>query len=838
LNNNRFNSMVDRASATQAGGAEKTDRVRQRTVSFCGGFFAKFVATCALTTSAISTFAFKIDTHLWIGQQVLNEVVKTGAISVNLDGRQVWLPVPSATRDAIAGNRSAYLMGHVGPDALPDILVGQVLVHPGVPFGWRTNDWLKHILNASGSNAEGRAYAYGTLGHAAADVFAHTYVNQYAGDAFELRDGETLVEARHAALEAFVSYHLPSIQDENNLVFNADQKMVLEPSLAAFIRDTQVYDPEVVIQHSMNPASIHLAAYATYRKNLDTAANDPVWQRIDSAIVQIVGNYNGYVITAEEANALVDFTNELLARVNGAGGVIDITQNELDRLNDASLRFDRQHSAALFDLLSLTLSNHQKLQNKILERLRALDRCKICPVPPIPFFGCPLPLVPAPCPSDILALILRIEGEIFGANAQLLDSIRRLATEAQKARTSVFRIQQALVDLAQITTSNTSPAKALLINWRLDLDDAMVAYLQAAKQSMKNTIDPDKAGDPFAFTQPWQEWFDCYHLTLAGVPSPVGTGDCGFKGKVKDLFAALEAIATIVDDATNLATYVGPVSPAEVRQLVGDLKQQAKTQITRAALNKLEDLLPPQIQDFIRVLKVKDMTDAQLNQFFTADQAAAQYKKLLKLPDAAARVGAEMSRTLDGGGRYRLDPNRFAALYNAVVLAKLSLLDNAGLNQLASIAGVPNNAAGRPLFDPLIATNDNVVAHAFASIDGNHQWLTEAPPRPATFAPYPRPGIPKATVGFGGLGYRSPTGLVLWNEQSARDRLFRKLFIGPMSPGIESPNEIGIPAVLGGDYPYWPCRAQPFPNDLQDRTCQFSPSPPGLFIDFLLLDED
>jgi hypothetical protein len=839
--------VVGQASAAMILIVVKINTYSTRTVSSCFRSIAKLVAGCALITSAASVSAFKIDTHLWIGQQVLNELYWNGSVSVNLNGRQIWLPIPSNVYNSITTYPDSYLMGHVGPDALPDVVVGQTVVHPGQLNGWKTNDWLRHILIKASPASASQAYAFGNLGHAAADVFAHTYVNQYAGDIFSLTDGETLVEARHAALEAFISYHLPNIQDENGSPFNAAAKIRLRPELAAFIRDVQVYDSQAVAQHSISLSSKHLAAYANYRKNLDVAVNNPIWQKIDTAVVQIVGNYNGYVISAAEADSLVNFTNQLLTRVNGSGGLVDMTQAELSRLNDASLKFDRQHSAALFDLLGSTLSNHKKLKDKIAERARAFDPCtrlgQICPVPEVPSLTnpfrtvCPVPLVTPPCPSDILSLVARIDGEIQGVNAQLLDSIRRLSVESQKARTAVFRIQQALIDLAQVATTNTSPAKAMLSGWRKDLDDAMDAYLQAATQSMKNTIDPAKANDPLSFTQPWQDWFDCYHLTLVGVPSPVGTGNCGFRGKIKDLFAALEAIVTIVDDATSLATYIGPVSPAEVRQLVADLKLQAKMEITKAALNKLEDLLPPQIQDFIKVLKVKDMTDAKLNQFFTDDQTGALSKKLLKLPDASARVGAEMYRTLDGSGRYRLDPNRFAALYNAVTLAKLSLLDNAGLNQLATMAGVQFNAAGRPLFDPVVETNNNVVAHAFASIDGNHQWLTVAPPRPATFAPYFPPDYREPTVGFGGSGYRSSAGLVLWNEQNARDGLFRKLFIGPISPGIESPNEIGLPAVLGGDYPYWPCRAQPFPDDLQDRKCQFLPSLPGLFIDFLLLDD-
>src|SRR6185436_14817970 len=108
------------------------------------------------------------------------------------------------------------------------------------------------------------------------------------------------------------------------------------------------------------------------------------------------------------------------------------------------------------------------------------------------------------------------------------------------------------------------------------------------------------------------------------------------------------------------------------------------------------------------------------------------------------------------------------------------------------------------------------VVDAFASMDGNHQWMPVAPPRPnPTGAPYRRvqlDGYPYPS------GYATLAGFVPW-KQEARDALFRSLFIGPLSPGIEVPGEIGMPELLPADYPYRPCEANPFPDDEFDRRC-------------------
>ena len=106
----------------------------------------------------------------------------------------------------------------MGPDAYPDILVGQTIVHPGFVSGWKTDDWLKHVLQdaQSAPNDSRLALAYGYLSHAAVDIWAHTYINEYAGDVFLLPDGETTVERRHVLLESLISKATPPLRDHLN----------------------------------------------------------------------------------------------------------------------------------------------------------------------------------------------------------------------------------------------------------------------------------------------------------------------------------------------------------------------------------------------------------------------------------------------------------------------------------------------------------------------------------------------------------------------------------------------------------------------------------------------
>ena len=116
--------------------------------------------------------------------------------------------MPAETCRAIRGHRGEFLAGALGPDVFPDVLVGQTIVHPGVPNGWQANDWLNLLLSHARSDEE-LAFAWGYAMHFAGDVFAHSYVNNYAGGVFEIGEDRTKgIELRHFRLEKYIDQHL------------------------------------------------------------------------------------------------------------------------------------------------------------------------------------------------------------------------------------------------------------------------------------------------------------------------------------------------------------------------------------------------------------------------------------------------------------------------------------------------------------------------------------------------------------------------------------------------------------------------------------------------------
>ncbi|MEY4510092.1 MAG: hypothetical protein RLZZ450_2214 [Pseudomonadota bacterium] len=530
--------------------------------------------------------------------------------------------------------------------------------------------------------------------------------------------------------------------------------------------------------------------------------------------------------------------DEVIPRVQSR---VDLSQAHVDRLNAEVDRFDTTHYEALHGSLQQVVSLHSAVAQKLAQRAEAdgklcakiaeracrqefccgatlFGRCiapnPICPpvCQTVDRLQCPISEAVGNASAD---LIRSIDAELNGTNGlfdQLMVAATRLRDQALIAKNNSLDVAQRLIDLGQVVSSDTSPIKAVLENWVGDVDVAMTAYVGAATNTMLNTMNPAVHELPEGAITPLVDWWDCHHLALMGLPAPVGTGTCGFRGSIERTMAALENIAHVIEDVALLAPSraAGLPSPAQVRAEIERLKAEAKRQLKDAAIDALTKLLPQEVQDLIKVLSGV-MTDDRLRQYFTRPETVGN-KGLLMIGDVDRRVKAEMFVAPSGT---TFDPERFAVVYDAVLLAKLALLDQAGLRALATQAGLPD----------LFAGTTNVVSDAFASIDGNHQWLERAPPRPksspGSYSPVALPaGYPWRT------GYAGTAGFVPW-QPAARDVLFRELFIGPLSPGVESPSEIGLGEVLPPDYPYRPCAAYPFPNDEYDTRCATSGVVPG-----------
>ncbi len=116
-----------------------------------------------------------------------------------------------------------YNAGLVGPDGFPDLVMGQSIIHPS-----ETGQWLRYLLQQAWAAQDNPAYSaaeqgqilaftYGYMTHAAGDTFAHTLVNEFAGETFpEVGDILTNVDEaefaiRHLLIEGYIGDATPGV---------------------------------------------------------------------------------------------------------------------------------------------------------------------------------------------------------------------------------------------------------------------------------------------------------------------------------------------------------------------------------------------------------------------------------------------------------------------------------------------------------------------------------------------------------------------------------------------------------------------------------------------------
>lgn len=159
--------------------------------------------------------AWKIDTHIFAANLALQDAMNDGMVTIPPFGT---FPVSPEALRVLKAFPAVYRAGVVGPDLFPDIYMGQKYAHTDYSTTADhadSDDWMRfvfseaHNYNKTPGPERDRAlaFAYGYLTHAAGDMFAHTYVNSYAGGVWDW--GNPNIVSKHLALEGFVAKHTP-----------------------------------------------------------------------------------------------------------------------------------------------------------------------------------------------------------------------------------------------------------------------------------------------------------------------------------------------------------------------------------------------------------------------------------------------------------------------------------------------------------------------------------------------------------------------------------------------------------------------------------------------------
>ncbi len=199
-----------------------------------------------------TALAWKPITHVYLAEQARLDAVEDGRVTIwatdfesgqlrrDAAGQPIRIgeyDVDPTVLTALRTCAAQYRAGTLGPDAYPDIMTGQQIIHPAGrntpgepvdmdlnPGGPGPDPWLQYLWsrafqgrNPDGSQPDGadvtpqtQAFVLGYLSHAAGDMYGHTFMNHFTGGPFHFMPRpENAV--KHVVLEGYVCKRTPPL---------------------------------------------------------------------------------------------------------------------------------------------------------------------------------------------------------------------------------------------------------------------------------------------------------------------------------------------------------------------------------------------------------------------------------------------------------------------------------------------------------------------------------------------------------------------------------------------------------------------------------------------------
>ncbi len=641
----------------------------------------------------VTIVAFKPKTHVWIAQQVLNDVFDDKHVTIEGNNYKI----PDEIYKVLRNNPNEYRVGLIGPDIFPDVVVGQMTVHPGNPQNsnaWQSDDWLEWMMK-SAKGDDMKSLAFGYLGHAASDIFAHTYVITYASDIFVLADYKkggkdkrqfANEEKRHFAVESLIAEHTPPINDELNMPVEISRQFLSVSTKK--IAESLILNETVFDQY--------LDRIADKEANFEE---------------KISGLITGHLI-------LMKLYRD---RVKGLMNE-QIKDSPIAKI---SKRIDTLNIDKTADSAKLTKINDQI----------SIEKTKI----------------------------LTLESEIANGNIQSKEDLKQSKKTLQQfeknQKKQTIKISKLNIEIKALETGKIQLTEKLT-NWVETIETAVAEYV-GMSLDVGIELTKDK-GNPRDVITKWR-------TTKAALFLPPRIGRIVIEiQKILEKIRNIPGIKQVLARADKIKSYLNKKSAEGIAWVI--LGNQTK-EVLNIIFDKIEE--------------------DKFNEIFV-DKSG---KHLLDIPDASKRIKRDMF--LEGDF---FNPEKFSAVHNSVVLAKLTLLGPEQLNQLVK------NHYGEEKTPQIFSDKEyfNILFGSVQSIDGNHQWNEFAPP-------YLRDdGRCEPTRSERIYGRKN--GFMLWANTDVRERVFRKIFKGPLAPSMETPELFGFENLMPANYPYKPTTENPFPE--------------------------
>jgi hypothetical protein len=360
---------------------------------------------------------------------------------------------------------------------------------------------------------------------------------------------------------------------------------------------------------------------------------------------------------------------------------------------------------------------------------------------------------------------------------------------------AAYRVYRAQVESWQ-------QARALTVfteQWARDLEIVAQRYIEASLEFGQEMVREGGAVRPpleerGSATAAYRRWLACYAPVLEGQPAAAGDLVCARLQAMRSDLALRRAALLSSLGAQPRSTYFRLL---QLDEYLGGLVEDFVVGLVGLRDQSFADLLD-------EGLAPTTVTPTTLNlTFSTAPNGQLAFTCAADWIDADLGMRAPLTSGTDSAcdnaprTRTTLDPARFAALDDALTLARLALLDQQGVRAVTARFG------GNPA-EPRMGTQRrySLLLDSVRSLDGSHQWRGTSMPFPRR-QPYRTAPVPAASAGYAFGAATGPAGFPLYQSEALRRTAFTALF-RPFEGAILLRAEMQPPA-----YPFRPCAGDP-----------------------------
>ncbi len=392
-------------------------------------------------------------------------------------------------------------------------------------------------------------------------------------------------------------------------------------------------------------------------------------------------------------------------------------------------------------------------------------------------------------------------------------TVEYFVEETNKAYTDLQNEINELEDNLDALRAWSTLLSDTLATWDTNISIATDEYLRTSSKMARNILETGTIGDDLI------EWIDCYSSAYAGVPTVLSEQGCKvnfvWRRGYNPYSAGLKTLEDFSHQYSDLTVFLFNPSFYIGRETLDELGKRVIDFIALHAAALVYVLDYDEIFKHGALVFKPNVSDADLETAYQFDGVyqSGGRKNLIKIVDIVNRIQADMH--LDSNSHF--DPEEFRVVRNAVVLSKLSLLGPNELNRLVASAGVGNL---KKYPGPLLFASGfpfNILYDAIGNIDGGFAWMGVAP-----YFPRSAFNDDTSTDQERLFGYSSSNGIdgfKLWEEPEAREKVFLKIFKGPIATGIEFPSNLGQPELLPTYYQERVCAGNPFPINTSKQRC-------------------